>query len=182
VKDFAIRKRSGTTNARLSSSRLANAMNENSGEEFDRITDLGKARSEAEQFLARFDGGGAIWRIFWLHLWQPMRFPIYDQHVHRAMRFIQAGVIEETPERESEKIHSYTDQYLQFYARFDGINHREVDEALWTYGKFLSENNFPTEIRDQFRDQSPLIDRHRTSRIKRGELRESQKIGGFREK
>ena len=33
--------------------------------------------------------------------------------------------------------------------------------------------------RDQFRDQSLLIDRHRTSQIKRGELRESPKIGGF---
>jgi len=29
--------------------------------------------------------GGAIWRIFWLHCHYPVRFPIYDQHVHRAI-------------------------------------------------------------------------------------------------
>ena len=39
------------------------------------------------EFLKTF-GGGAIWRIFWLHCWQPSRYPIYDQHVHRAMTFI----------------------------------------------------------------------------------------------
>jgi|SRR5581483_7841320 len=38
----------------------------------------------APELLARFGDGGAIWRIFWLHIWQPSRFPIYDQHVHRA--------------------------------------------------------------------------------------------------
>jgi hypothetical protein len=39
----------------------------------------------ANNFLAHFTNGGAIWRIFWLHCWQPNRFPIYDQHVHCAM-------------------------------------------------------------------------------------------------
>jgi len=29
--------------------------------------------------------GGAIWRIFWLHCHEPSKYPIYDQHVHRAM-------------------------------------------------------------------------------------------------
>src|SRR5262245_50479120 len=33
----------------------------------------------AEQFLTRFQKGGAIWRIFWLHCWIPS-YPIYDQH------------------------------------------------------------------------------------------------------
>ena len=30
----------------------------------------------------------AIWRIFWLHCQNPVEFPIYDQHVHRAMMYI----------------------------------------------------------------------------------------------
>jgi hypothetical protein len=55
------------------------------------------SKETASELLARFSEGGAIWRIFWLHCWQPARFPIYDQHVHRAMRFIQAGVQEEIP-------------------------------------------------------------------------------------
>ncbi len=35
------------------------------------------ASVDAAQFLDLFDEGGAIWRIFWLHCWQPDRFPIW---------------------------------------------------------------------------------------------------------
>ena len=95
--------------------------------------------------LSRFDEGGAIWRIFWLHCWQPARFPIYDQHVHRAMRFIQAGVLEEIPGTDPQKIRMYLNSYMPFHAGFDGIDHRLMDKALWAFGKFLGENNFPRE-------------------------------------
>src|SRR5262249_331470 len=44
----------------------------------------------ARRFLDQFREGGTIWRIFWLHCWDT-RFPIYDQHVHRAMTFILDG-------------------------------------------------------------------------------------------
>jgi hypothetical protein len=97
------------------------------------------------QLLARFSDGGAIWRIFWLHCWQPARFPIYDQHVHRAMRFIEASLREEIPARDPDKIRAYIDQYMPFHARFDGLPHRTVDKALWAFGKFIGENNFPYE-------------------------------------
>jgi hypothetical protein len=99
----------------------------------------------ASDLLARFSEGGAIWRIFWLHCWRPARFPIYDQHVHRAMRFIQAGVLEEIPGQDRRKIRAYLDSYIAFHARFDGIGSRLVDKALWAFGKFLNENNFPLE-------------------------------------
>jgi hypothetical protein len=57
---------------------------------------------QIEALLDRFSQGGAIWRIFWLHCWQPKRFPIYDQHVHRAMTFIKTGACEEIPVPEIE--------------------------------------------------------------------------------
>lgn len=97
----------------------------------------------ASGFLSRFSEGGAIWRIFWLHCWQPARFPIYDQHVHRAMKFIQAGVPEEIPGGDPQKIRVYLNCYLAFHAQFDGIGYRLVDKALWAFGRFLNENNFP---------------------------------------
>jgi len=103
------------------------------------------ADETASALLARFAEGGVIWRIFWLHCWQPARFPIYDQHVHRAMRFIQTGVREEIPEKDSEKIGAYISHYIPFHARFDGLPHRTVDKALWAFGKFVGENNFPEE-------------------------------------
>lgn len=99
----------------------------------------------AADLLSRFREGGAIWRIFWLHCWQPSRFPIYDQHVHRAMRFIQAGVLEEIPGNDPQKIRSYLDSYMLFHAQFDGMGFRLVDRALWAFGKFLNENTFPHE-------------------------------------
>ena len=97
------------------------------------------------QLLAYFSEGGVIWRIFWLHCWQPKRFPIYDQHVHRAMRFIETGVREEIPGKDQDKIRTYVEQYMPFHARFDGLPHRAVDKALWAFGKFISENNFPPD-------------------------------------
>jgi hypothetical protein len=97
-------------------------------------------------FLAHFRNGGAIWRIFWLHCWQPPRFPIYDQHVHRAMALIQTGAPEEIPAYDPRKIDSYVRRYLPFHATLDRIDDRSVDKALWAFGKFLNEANFPTVV------------------------------------
>lgn len=97
----------------------------------------------ASDFLKRFPSGGAIWRIFWLHCWRPKKFPIYDQHVYRAMAFIKTGRIEEIPAYDPRKVDSYLEKYLPFYSKFQGIDHREVDKALWSFGKFLNESNFP---------------------------------------
>lgn len=97
----------------------------------------------ASALLARFSEGGVIFRIFWLHCWQPARFPIYDQHVHRAMRFIETGVREEIPDKDSDKIEAYIHQYIPFHARFNSMPERAVDKALWAFGKFVGDNDFP---------------------------------------
>src|SRR5262249_20893931 len=93
--------------------------------------------------LSRFTVGGPLCGIFWLHCRQPERFQIYDQHVHRAMRFIDAGVIEEIPQKDPDKIRAYVGEYMPFYARFEGLSHRAVDKALWAFGKFIKDNVFP---------------------------------------
>lgn len=98
----------------------------------------------AASLLERFSDGG-VHRIFWLHCWQPTRFPIYDQHVHRAMRFIQAGAREEIPLRDALKVRAYIDQYMPFHAQFTGLPQRAVDKALWAYGKFLGDYSFPED-------------------------------------
>jgi hypothetical protein len=91
-----------------------------------------------EKFFALFPKGGAIWRIFWLHCCRPARFPIYDQHVHRAMTFIKTGNPEELDEKsDQEKIRLYIETYLPFHGQFAGLNQREVDRAVWAFGKFL---------------------------------------------
>jgi hypothetical protein len=104
------------------------------------------AEDFAKDFLDRFNNGGAIWRIFWLHCWKPDRFPIYDQHVHRAMVFIKTGAREDISQDDPQKIKAYIHSYLPFYndnfADFDK-RERAVDKALWAFGKFIKISNFP---------------------------------------
>ncbi len=92
-----------------------------------------------DEFLRQFATGGAIWRIFWLHCWQPLQFPIYDQHVHRAMAVIETGQPEEiTGWSDGRKIDVYLRRYVRFVARhFADAPIRSVDRALWTCGQFL---------------------------------------------
>ena len=107
-----------------------------------------------EDLVAYFPDGDVIFRIFWLHCWRPDRFPIYDQHVHRAMAFILSREREEIPADDTPKITAYIQQYMPFHATFDTIDipsldravDRTVDKALWAFGKFLADNpSFPTD-------------------------------------
>jgi hypothetical protein len=105
----------------------------------DRIGDVKALGTNfgAEDFLRKFLDGGAIWRIFWLHCCRP-EFPIYDQHVHRAMTFIEEQKADELDQcSEDRKIELYVTRYLPFSGRFEGLNRREVDRALWAFGKFI---------------------------------------------
>lgn len=112
-------------------------------------------RGELEQItalLVRFSDGVVTWRIFWLHCWQPARFPVYDQHLHRAMRFIEEGVLEEIPKCDDDKIRSYIDRYIPFHARFNGLPHRSVNKVLWDFGNSSEKTTFPMRWRGRRAD------------------------------
>jgi hypothetical protein len=112
-----------------------------------RIEEARALPHDAGAFLKTFADGGAIYRIFWLHCWHPRRFPIYDQHVHRAMVFIQDGRVEELGEYSDEaKIAKYLEWYIPFFEQFrdadisfnleaDGVPGRKVDRALMAFGQ-----------------------------------------------
>lgn len=99
----------------------------------------------ANAFLEIFPVGGAVWRIFWLHCCYPDRFPIYDQHVHRAMTFINEGNRDELDRHsDKRKAELYVTRYLAFHRTFAGCNQRNADRALWVCGKFLKKwSQFP---------------------------------------
>jgi hypothetical protein len=101
-------------------------------------------REIAKRFLVEFKDGGAIYRIFWLHCWVP-RLPIYDQHVHRAMTFIMDnGQTEKLADFDADpQIQRYLGRYLAFFDEFRDMKHRDVDKALWQFGKSLSDGSLP---------------------------------------
>src|ERR1039458_574029 len=115
----------------------------------ERIEEARALPPDAGAFLKAFADGGAIYRIFWLHCWHPRRFPIYDQHVHRAMVFIQHGRVEELGEYSDEaKVAKYRECYIRFFETFrdvgipfdlesDGVPSWKVDRALLEFGKAI---------------------------------------------
>jgi hypothetical protein len=109
---------------------------------------------DVRSFFELFSDGGPIWRIFFLHIWQPNKYPIYDQHVHRSMCFLVHGRKVEIPQRTCEVIDSYVESYLPFHTQFRKLQDREVDKALWMFGRFLKSPFFET-----FSGQDTAIDK-----------------------
>ncbi len=103
-------------------------------DELDRLSDS----MTPGEFLSRFDGGGAIWRIFWLHCWKPDVYPIFDQHVWRARWFFEHGSIDELGTySDKKKVSLYLNSYLTWCTLFVNMDQRQVDRSLWACGKFL---------------------------------------------
>jgi len=92
--------------------------------------------SKAKDFLEQYDSDGVIWRIFFLHICLPEKFPIFDQHVYRAMKAIQTGTPMELPNAQRRIVAIYLNDYCPFHADMGGIG-RQVDKALWTFGRFI---------------------------------------------
>lgn len=92
----------------------------------------------ASRFLNPVHPGGAIWNIFYLHVRQPDRWPIFDQHSYRALRFIRTGevlgdVLRDGPEA---VYAAYREEYIPFIGDL-GANKRKTDRALYAFGQFL---------------------------------------------
>jgi hypothetical protein len=105
----------------------------------------------AKDFLTEFNEGGAVYRIFWLHCWQP-GFPIFDQHVYRAMTRIRDGEARELGKiyGENNQVECYLTTYLPFFAEFNAIgDDRQVDKALWQFGKSLKRATVSTPNHEQ---------------------------------
>lgn len=88
---------------------------------------------------------GAIWRIFTLHIWKPDLWPIYDQHVHRAMMYIKTNTLDkenEIPSSHKKKLLKYIEEYCPFFNSFCSMDFSksDVDKSLWSFGKFLKTN------------------------------------------
>ena len=91
---------------------------------------------DGETYLESLQGG-AIWGIFWLHLINPKLFPIFDQNTYRSMAAIIGLAPAEIPKYRRKVVDAYFTQYIPFLQRFNGLDDRTVDKALFAYGQAL---------------------------------------------
>jgi len=115
-----------------------------SGKILRRLTAINelKANFLQEQFDRKFTDLSAIWKIFLLHCVQPKTYPIFDQHVYRAMCYMQSGAITELGNNSTQKYTQYFESYLPFYSSVVKRSYRDpvkVDRALWVFGKTLKD-------------------------------------------
>lgn len=112
---------------------------------------------DGKTFVEKYGQTGAIWSIFLLHCWQPEQYPIYDQNVHRAMRFITSSKNQDFEKwSDKKKLDSYFNVYLPFYQQFRPYGMRDADRALFMCGKFLKTSKFPNIVkwREDFEPKS----------------------------
>lgn len=104
------------------------------------VNDL-KQSFSLEKFDAEFGNLTTIWRIFLLHCIRPSEYPIFDQHVFRAMHYLENRSIGEISKSERKKYAQYVEWYLPFFTRTKQLSNRDyvkVDRALWSFGKALN--------------------------------------------
>lgn len=82
-----------------------------------------------------------VWKIFLLHLINPNCFPIFDQHVYRAQLYLTTGKLLDKEKEPAITMDAY-ERYKPFYQTmvdcWTSVRRKDVDDALWAFGKFLS--------------------------------------------
>ncbi len=95
-------------------------------------------------------GFGFIWTIFVLHCFYPKIYPLYDQHVYRAYKFM----VSEGKECPSFAANDWN-EYLQYKTFFHdlleelNLNYWNLDRGLWAYGKHIKQCNIAVDIKEK---------------------------------
>jgi hypothetical protein len=87
-------------------------------------------------------GFGFIWSIFVLHCFYPENYPLFDQHVYRAYKYILSSE-NESPSNAPSSWPNYK-KYCSFFkelVKSTGLQYYVVDRALWAYGKHIKQNS-----------------------------------------
>jgi hypothetical protein len=98
-----------------------------------------------EDFKTEFKDVSAVWKIFLLHTIKPNKYPIYDQHIHRAFLFIHnedwSNISNDTVTNKEKELF-YFDRYLPFVKSINYSNLKKLDEAFFAFGQFLNTRNY----------------------------------------
>ncbi|WP_293887845.1 MULTISPECIES: hypothetical protein [unclassified Sphingobacterium] len=96
--------------------------------------------------IEKYKDISAVWSIFLLHLIQPNKFPIYDQHIHRAFVFI-TGIDDyrkiDGKASNKSKFEFYSEKYLPFIEEnLKDFDLKKIDEAFFAFGQFLKTKRY----------------------------------------
>jgi hypothetical protein len=94
-------------------------------------------------FLKEFKEVSVVWKVFLLHIISPSKYPIYDQHTHRAYRFMnkQASDGIKASMNESVKLKFYFKEYYPFVKESNIKDLKKMDEAFFAFGQFINIGN-----------------------------------------
>jgi hypothetical protein len=104
-----------------------------------------KDEFELDLFNYEFKSLSAVWKIFLLHIIQPKKFPIYDQHIHRTFLFIHKkkfSNLSNTSITNKQKELFYFEEYLPFILKNEIKNLKKLDEAFFAFGQFLNTKDY----------------------------------------
>lgn len=106
-----------------------------------------KDEFELDLFKYEFKSLSAVWKIFLLHIIQPQKFPIYDQHIHRTFLFIhkkEFSNLSNTSIKNKQKEAFYFNEYLPFIDENEIKDLKKLDEAFFAFGQFLNTKDYKT--------------------------------------
>lgn len=101
-------------------------------------------------FTDTFGNLRPVWQIFLRHIIKPERWPIFDQHVYRAWRYM-VGMAANDEKKGKGMLSAYQKGYVPFFnelsATCPSTQRKDIDASLWAFGKFL--NLYPNLIHEQ---------------------------------
>lgn len=104
-----------------------------------------EADIDIELFKTEFKSLSTVWKIFLLHIIKPNKYPIYDQHIHRAFLFIHnedwSNISNDTINNKA-KEQFYFERYLPFIESQNIKDIKQLDEAFFAFGQFIKTGNY----------------------------------------
>jgi hypothetical protein len=94
-------------------------------------------------FLKEFKDVSFVWKIFLLHIVNPLDYPIYDQHIHRAFLFFNKDIFFKEIDNNislEQKDAFYFGNYMHFVTKLrveDNYKIQDLDRAFFSFGQFL---------------------------------------------
>ena len=98
---------------------------------------------DLDYFLKEFKEVSVVWKVFLLHIISPTMYPIYDQHIHRAYRFMNNEASDgiKASMNEATKLKFYFEEYYPFVKQSKIKDLKKMDEAFFAFGQFINIGN-----------------------------------------